>query len=398
MAGRLSGMVETSVRLLRLLSLLQSGRDWPGGELAARLGVTTRTVRADMERLRALGYRVDSRPGAAGGYRLGRGSALPPLLLDDEEAVAVAVGLRAAAAGSVTGIEETSLRALAKLEQSLPSRLRHRVDALRTATVSAAGGGPTVPAATLTEVAAAIHRRERLRFDYVRRDGADSRREVEPHRLVYTGHRWYLLAWDPQRADWRTFRADRIRPRSPNGPRFVPREVPEAEVDWRVRRGVGSVAWRHPARVRLHAPAAVVAALLTPAAGLLEPLDEGTCLLETGANSLPDLVGFLGGLDVDFDVLDPPELRELLATLAARYAAAAAPSHGTGDPTPPGARRKAAAPPEPRTGDAGRRGPSTRDATPSDRHTGDPTPPGPKARPAAPDRSADPPLVPPRNG
>ncbi|MEU5940531.1 YafY family protein [Micromonospora sp. NPDC047548] len=355
-------MVETSVRLLRLLSLLQSRRDWPGGELAARLGVTTRTVRADMERLRALGYRVDSRPGAAGGYRLGPGSVLPPLLLDDEEAVAVAVGLRAAAAGTVTGIEETSLRALAKLEQSLPSRLRHRVDAVRAATVSTAGGGPTVPVATLTEVTAAIHQRERLRFDYVRRDGTASRREVEPHRLVYTGHRWYLLAWDPERADWRTFRADRVRPRSPNGPRFAPRAVPEAEVDWRLRRGAGSAPWRHPARVRLHAPASVVAGLLAPSAGLLEPLDEATCLLETGANSLHDLAGFLGSLNLGFDVLDPPELRDLLAALAARYAAAAGsggPLHGPGN------------------GDVGPYG-----AMPQ----------------PVPDSSGGPPLVPPRNG
>ncbi|GFJ95721.1 hypothetical protein Prum_093630 [Phytohabitans rumicis] len=204
--------METSVRLLRLLSLLLARRDWSGADLAQRLGVTTRTVRNDVERLRILGYQVDSTTGTAGGYRLGAGTALPPLLLDDEEAVAVALGLRAAAAGTVTGIEETSVRALTKLEQTLPSRLRHRVDALRAATVSAAGGGPTVDAHTLITIAGAARNHETLRFDYLGHDGQASIRRVEPHRLVYTGHRWYLLAWDTDRGDWRTFRADRIRP------------------------------------------------------------------------------------------------------------------------------------------------------------------------------------------
>ena len=203
-------MLDTSVRLLRLLTLLQVRRDWSGADLAQRLGVTTRTVRNDVERLRILGYEVRSRTGIAGGYRLAAGSALPPLLLDDDEAVAVALGLRAAAAGSVTGIEETSLRALAKLERTLPARLRHRLDALRQATVSAAGGGPTVDAETLTAVAAACRDHEQLRFDYPGHDGSVSPRRVEPHRLVYTGRRWYLLAWDRDREDWRTFRADRI--------------------------------------------------------------------------------------------------------------------------------------------------------------------------------------------
>ncbi|MFC0506943.1 helix-turn-helix transcriptional regulator [Micromonospora costi] len=315
-------MLETSVRLLKLLALLQDGRDRAGADLADRLGVTTRTVRNDVERLRVLGYRVDSRPGAGGGYRLGAGSALPPLLLDDDEAVAVAVGLRAAAAGSVAGIEETSLRALAKLERSLPSRLRHRVDTLRAATVSAAAGGPTVDVATLTAVAAAIQRHERLRFDYVGHDGAGSVRSVEPHRLVYTGRRWYLLGWDPERADWRTFRADRMTPRVPTGPRFTPREPPGGDAVAHVLRGVGSTAWPHPATVRLHLPATAMAQRMPSTAGLLEAVDERSCLLHTGGESLANLAAFLGTLDVPFEVLDPPELRDLLRRLAARYAAA----------------------------------------------------------------------------
>lgn len=315
-------MLDTSVRLLRLLSLLQSRRDWSGADLAGRLDVTTRTIRNDIERLRILGYQVHSSPGVTGGYRLGAGSAMPPLLLDDDEAVAVGVGLRAAASGTVTGIEETSLRALTKLEQSLPSRLRHRLDALRSATVSAAGGGPTVDAHTLTAIAGACRDAEQLRFDYESHDGESGVRRVEPHRLVYTGRRWYLLAWDRDRSDWRTFRADRIRPRLPTGPRFTPRQPPE-DAATHVIRGTGSRAWRHPAVVRLRAPVAVIADRVPPAAGLLRAVDADSCLLETGGDSLFNLVGFLSSLDVDFEVLEPMELRNLLAKLADRFASAA---------------------------------------------------------------------------
>lgn len=316
-------MLETSVRLLRLLSLLQVRRDWSGADLAARLGVTPRTVRNDIERLRILGYQVHSTTGTAGGYRLGAGTAIPPLLLDDDEAVAVAVGLRAAAAGTVTGIEETSVRALTKLEQTLPSRLRHRIDALRSATISAAGGGPTVDAETLTTIAAASHKQERLRFDYLNHDDQTTTRNVEPHRLVYTGRRWYLLAWDIDRTDWRTFRADRIRPRQPTGPRFTPREPPGGDAVTHVLRGVGSLAWKHQARVRLHAPVELIAERITPTAGLLTAVDESTCILQTGGPSLYELAAYLGSLDVAFDVLDPPELRTFLRSLADRYATAA---------------------------------------------------------------------------
>ncbi|MFG1916903.1 helix-turn-helix transcriptional regulator [Micromonospora sp. NPDC048898] len=316
-------MVETSVRLLRLLTLLQVRRAWSGAELADRLAVTTRTVRTDVERLRVLGYQIESQPGVAGGYRLGAGSALPPLLLDDDEAVAVAVGLRAAAAGSVTGIEETSLRALAKLEQSLPSRLRHRVDALRAATVSAAGGGPTVDADTITTISTAVHRAERLRFDYAGHDGTATVRDVEPYRLVYTGRRWYLLGWDTDRADWRTFRADRIQPRVPTGPRFAPREPPGGDAVAHVLRGVGSAAWPHPARVRLHASADQMAQRIPSTAGLLEAIDERSCLLHTGGESLTNLAAFISTLEVDFDVLDPPELHAVVRAVAGRFGRAA---------------------------------------------------------------------------
>ena len=208
--GKLAFMLETSARLLRLLSIMQSRRDWSGPELAARLQVTTRTIRNDVERLRQLGYPVDATPGAGGGYRLGTGAAVPPLLLDDEEAVAVAVGLRTAANGSVAGIEEASIRALAKLQQLLPSALRRRLHALEAFAVPVPGTGPVVDAATLTTLAAACRDAERVRFGYRRHDGSHSHRDVEPHRLVSTGRRWYLVAWDIGQRAWRTFRVDRI--------------------------------------------------------------------------------------------------------------------------------------------------------------------------------------------
>lgn len=218
-------MPATSARLLRLLSLLQAHREWSGADLADRLGVTARTVRRDVDRLRELGYPVHASPGTGGGYQLGAGAALPPLLLDDEEAVAVAVVLRTAAGGGLEGIEETSVRALAKLEQVLPDRLRRRVEAFTSFTVPMLGGrgGPTVGADVLTELAFACRDRERVRFDYRDHQGREGRRTVEPHRLVFTERRWYLVAWDVDRRDWRTFRADRLTPRPPHGPRFEPR-------------------------------------------------------------------------------------------------------------------------------------------------------------------------------
>jgi predicted DNA-binding transcriptional regulator YafY len=315
-------MLETSVRLFQLLTLLQVRRDWSGADLADRLGVTTRTVRNDIERLRILGYQVHSSTGTTGGYRLGAGSAIPPLLLDDDEAVAVGVGLWAAAAGTVTGIEETSLRALSKLEQSLPARLRHRLDAFRQGTVYAAGGGPSVDAPTLTAIAAACRDHEQLRFDYRGAGHEVSARRLEPHRLVFTGRRWYLLGWDRDREDWRTFRADRIRMSLPAGPRFTPREPPE-DVVRRVVSWSTSLSWKIPAVVRLSASAQVIAERIRPESGELSPVDEHSCILKTGGDSLRGLVSYLTGLDVAFEVLEPPELRTVLRELADRYAAAA---------------------------------------------------------------------------
>lgn len=315
-------MLETSARLLRLLSLLQTCRYWAGAELADRLGVTARTVRRDVEKLRSLGYPVHATPGVAGGYQLGAGAALPPLLLDDDEAVAVAVGLRTAAGGTVAGIEETSVRALAKLEQVLPSRLRHRVNALQTVTVPMTSGGPTVDPGTLTVIAAACRDYQRLRFDYRDHDGSASIRTVEPHRLVHSGRRWYLVAWDVDRQDWRTFRVDRIQPRTPTGPRFTPREPPDADIAGYTSRGVSTAAYRYQGRFTLHASAEVVADRVTPTSGMVEAVDEHTCVLHTGSHSLDTLAVYVALLGFDFEVHNPPELIDHIRALTERLARA----------------------------------------------------------------------------
>ncbi len=315
-------MRETSARLLKLLSLLQVRREWPGADLAARLEVSERTVRRDVGRLRDLGYPVHARRGTDGGYRLGAGAAMPPLLLDDDEAVAVAVGLRTVARSPLTGIEETSVRALAKLERVLPPRLRHRVSAVAEYTVPIPPDSPA-PAfdpVVLTALASACRDHERLRFDYRSHDGTSIIRSVEPHRLVTWGRRWYLVAWDTERGDWRTFRVDRIEPRTPAGTRFTPRELPEGgDVAAYVARGVSSAGFRFQARVTVHAPAAVVAARINPAVGVVEAIDDQSCVLATGADSVETVAVYLGLLDADFTVREPPELVARLRMLADRY-------------------------------------------------------------------------------
>ena len=310
-------MLETSARLLKLLSLLQSPRDWSGAALADELGVGVRTVRRDVDKLRNLGYPVDAVPGVAG-YRLGAGASLPPLLLDDDEAVAVAIGLRAAATGSVAGIEESSVRALTKLEQVLPSRLRHRVRLLQTVAVTPTVGATVAPEVVMA-VAAASRDHQRLRFDYRSHDGTSSVRTTEPHRLVHTGRRWYLVAWDIDREDWRTFRLDRLEPRIPTGPRFIPREAPELD---ETIRGVASGAYRYQARFIMQAPAEVIADRIATTVGTVEPLDASSCVLSTGSNSLDELTLHIGLLGFDFEVESPPELIAHIHTLTARLTSA----------------------------------------------------------------------------
>jgi predicted DNA-binding transcriptional regulator YafY len=320
-------MVETSARLLRLLSLLQSRPDWAGAELAGRLGVTARTLRRDVQRLRDLGYPVHATPGVAGGYRLGAGAALPPLLLDDDEAVAVAVSLRTAASHTVTGLAETSLRALAKLDQVLPARLRERTAALQLATVPLTGPGVTIDPETLTVIAGACRRPERLSFEYRSHDGTLTTRNAEPHRVVQAGYRWYLVARDTDRDDWRTFRVDRIGAVRRTGVRFTPRNPPDAAAF--VANSVSVAPYRHRARVLVHAPAEVIAGQIPPTTAVLEAAGPGRCLLTTGADRLDWLVMHLAVLGADFTVQDPPELAEQVRALADRLArAASAPEAG----------------------------------------------------------------------
>ncbi|GAA2009959.1 WYL domain-containing protein [Nocardiopsis rhodophaea] len=310
-------MSDASTRLLRLLSLLQSRRDWPCADLAERLGVTPRTVRRDVQRLRDLGYPVHGTPGVAGGYRLGAGAVLPPLLLDDDEAVAVAVGLRTAAGGSVTGIEEVSVRAMAKLEQVLPARLRRRANALHTFTVPLLRAAATVDADVLTAIAGACRDSERVRFGYRNHAGEESRRTVEPHRLVNASGRWYLLAWDIDRDDWRTFRVDRIQPPMSTGPRVPPRTPPEDAVDL-VWRGVSSDAYEYQARVILRVPLVEAEERVSALSGALKPVDATSCELRTGAGTLDMLAIHLAMMGCDFEVLEPAELVERIRDMADR--------------------------------------------------------------------------------
>ncbi|MDR7172198.1 putative DNA-binding transcriptional regulator YafY [Nocardia kruczakiae] len=313
----------TPARLLRLLSLLQTHRDWTGTELAQRLDVTTRTVRRDVERLRELGYPVHGVMGPEGGYRLGAGASLPPLLLDDDEAVAVTIGLQTNTTGNVAGIEETSLRALTKMQQVLPARLRHRVDALRGAVIAMPpryDPGPAVDADQLTAISAAIRAAETLRFDYRSHAGEHTRRTVEPHRIAHWSHRWYLVGWDSDRADWRTYRVDRMSLRTPNGPRFTHRPSPDGDVVAYLRRTMGFAMWPYRSVMRVHVPAERLAGRIE---GLVTPIDEHTCRLEMGSDSYALVALAVGMLDVEFEVESPPELVEQLRALAGRFTRAA---------------------------------------------------------------------------
>jgi predicted DNA-binding transcriptional regulator YafY len=311
-------MRETASRLLDLLSLLQARRDWPGSELADRLEVSARTIRRDVDRLRALGYPVQSLTGPAGGYRLHAGTAMPPLLLDEEEAIAIAVGLRTAARASVTGIEETAIRALVKLEQVLPAHLRRRVAALGSATVASPAAGPTVDPQDLTTIAAACRDFEGLRFSYRSRDGAETRRDVEPHTLVNLGRRWYLVAWDRDRDDWRTFRVDRVERPAATGVRFTARALPAADAAAYVQQRIAGAFSRFEARVTVHAPAEEVARRLPFTASTLTPIDARHCEYRTSDDDVEWLAVRIVMLGFDVDVHEPPELIAQLRVLARR--------------------------------------------------------------------------------
>jgi predicted DNA-binding transcriptional regulator YafY len=315
----------TSSRLLELLSLLQARSEWPGSELADRLEVSRRTVRRDIDRLRNLGYPVESLAGPAGGYRLRAGTAMPPLLLDDDEAIAIAVGLRTAARASVAGIEETAVQALVKLEQVLPAHLRRRVGALSAATIVPSVDGPTVDPQHLTVIAGACRDNECLRFAYRSRTGVHSRRNVEPHSLVNLGRRWYLVAWDRDREDWRTFRVDRLARPSSSGARFAPRKLPARDAAAYVAASITGAPNRYEARVTLHVSADEIASRVPAYWGTVRAIDERSCEYRTGDEHLSWLALRVAMLDVDFEVHDPPELAEHLRALAGRLRRAAGP-------------------------------------------------------------------------
>ncbi|WP_328595160.1 helix-turn-helix transcriptional regulator [Actinomadura macrotermitis] len=322
-------MTDTSARLLQLLSLLQTRREWTGPELSERLGVSARTVRRDVERLRGLGYPVHATLGSIGGYRLEAGAAMPPLLLDDEEAVAIAIGLRAAAGGAVAGMAETSVRALAKLEQVLPARLRRRVSALHAATVPIAGApaGPTVEPGTLTVLAAACRDRERLRLVYRDKDGARTRRLVEPHALVAAGRRWYLVAFDTGRDGWRTLRVDRLEEAEPTGVRAAPREPPGGDAAAFARRSLAAGRPEVRPVLLVRVSAAELADRFPVAGHEVEPVDDRSCVLRPAPASLEYTALRLAFLEVDFEVREPPELAALLHDLGSRLVRAAAREH-----------------------------------------------------------------------
>ncbi|QIS14180.1 helix-turn-helix transcriptional regulator [Nocardia arthritidis] len=315
-------MRDPSGRLLQLLSLLQSPREWTGVELADRLGVTPRTIRRDVERLRDLGYPVHATQGNIGGYRLAAGTAMPPLVLDDEEAIAIAIGLRTGANAAVTGIGDASLRAIAKLEQVLPSRLRRRLADLSRADVLPAADSPAIDPEVLSALAASCAANEKIRFTYTKSGDDITKRHAEPHQLVAAGRRWYLIAYDLDRADWRTFRLDRVSTIHRTAVRVPPRELPDGmdAATWLTRslQRTGTVS----ARVLIHEPIEHATNRIAARAGVLEPADENTCVLTTYPDA-PQYVAYnIATLPTPYTLLDSPELIPLLHTIAERALAA----------------------------------------------------------------------------
>jgi predicted DNA-binding transcriptional regulator YafY len=317
-------VANTSSRTLRLLSLLQTHRYWPGAELADRLEVSVRTLRRDVDRLRELGYPVEANRGVDGGYQLAAGAAMPPLVLDDEEAVALAVGLQAAAHGGVAGVAEASVRALAKVVPVMPPRLRRRVEALRAATVPASwtDGGPVVDPDVLTTVAQACRDAERLEFGYAAADGARSDRLVEPFRLVPLGRRWYLVAYDLHRHDWRSFRLDRLTAPHRTGARFRPRELPADDAAAFVRGRLRNLPTSYEVEVLVDAPAEVVRGRLGRWVGV-EEVDDGHCRMRMSTDTLDWAAFAVGSLQAGCTVVAPPELQAHLRVWGDRFRHAA---------------------------------------------------------------------------
>lgn len=314
----------SAARLLGLLGLLQTRGQWTGAELARRLEVSDRTIRKDVERLRELGYPVEAVRGPAGHYRLGIGATMPPLLLDDDEAVAVAVGLRAIS--GVAGLEETSGRALAKLDGVLPHRLQRQVHAIRDAVqpgpenTGSDAADPPIDPARLMAVAAAIRDHEELRLVY----RADVRLQVEPYRLVSWQRRWYTVVRDARTGDWLSLRLDWMELRVPGGRRFTPTGLPGGDYPAFVLRTTAAAGWNVHVRITVAAPAAEVLTRINPAVGLVEAVDDRTCVLVTGADSVNTVAAYIGMLGLDFTVTEPPELVAALRRTSERYARAIA--------------------------------------------------------------------------
>jgi predicted DNA-binding transcriptional regulator YafY len=314
----LSGMLKTSARALRLLSILQVRREWSGEELSERLAVDVRTIRRDVHRLRQLGYVIDASAGPGGGYRLGAGTETPPLLLDDDEAIAVAVAL-GAAAGSLAHTDDVALRVLAKLDQLLPRRLRRRLSALPAVTVSLVSPRSAVSLNVLAAIAAACRDNMQLRFSYRDNRGTVTSRVVEPMRLVHTGRRWYVAAWDVQRNDWRTFRVDRVQtqPRLAQGARFTPRQPPE-DFATLVSRSIAASPYRYQVRLRVRGSKAEILTRIPPWMGVLEPLDDSHCVLTAGGDSCDTIAALIVQAGVEFTLLEPQGLAQPIRDAAAR--------------------------------------------------------------------------------
>lgn len=319
-------MSRTTGRTLALLGLLQSRRDWSGAELRARLEVSDRTLRRDIDDLRALGYGIEASPGVGGGYRLGAGAAVPPLTLSPDEAVAIAVGLRAAALGAVTGLEDASARALAKLEQSLSPATRHRITSVEKAMVPLGGRADTIDMIDMdvvVTVARAVGEARRLRVDYVRHDGTEVRRTVEPHRIVHTTTRWYLIARDADHHGWRTLRLDRLVPRLPLGDPFTPHPIPDDELRRYTTRSITTAPYPHRATLLMHAPAEEVTRHFGPTIAEVTDRGDGTCVLVTGGRTPEEIALYIGTSGLDFELLDGDTVRAALTALATRFTRAA---------------------------------------------------------------------------
>ena len=311
-------MLKTSARALRLLAMLQVRREWTGEELSDRLGVDLRTIRRDVDRLRELGYVVDASAGRGGGYRLGAGTVTPPLLLDDDEAVAVAVAL-GAAAGGAGSTDDVALRVLAKLDQLLPRRLRRRLSAVPAVTVSLVSPHSAVSLSVLAAIAAACRDQFQLRFSYRDRAGKVTGRTVEPMRLVHTGRRWYLAAWDIERADWRTFRVDRVQPqpRLAQGARFVPRQPPE-DFATLVSRSLSSSPYRYRVRLRMKSSATELRTRIPASLGVIEALDDDHCALTTGGDTCEIIASLIVHAGTEFTLLEPQELAQPIREIGER--------------------------------------------------------------------------------